>query len=318
MKKIAFSLTTLSVLFAASSKYWLEVNPENISRGIAQVHEETQTLGARARSLSELKIEIDQLEKTIFKKMDEQSAILKRFELEAFTEQEVFDLDIKEEKLALEIKEMKNQLADLHEKYEVEIAALDALENQIACQQKAKNSDLESQLAKLLEDKEVVTNKILSVAEKKDSLDKEIDELKEIVSDKKKAPVASVQATQENQDITAALAALTSLIQNMQFSFQAQIQQMWMMPFSGQAFQNNGIPQMSPYLFMQQQQQQQMLFNPTPYSYTSPVTTMNAYYGSVQTQQANRGPSAAQVPQQQAQLQLAPAVQTQNPQFFSF
>lgn len=317
MKKTALTITTFSVLFGASSQYWLEVNPENISRGIAQVQEESQTLGARARSLSDLKIEIDQLEKAIFKKMDEQSAILEQFETQSFTEQEVLDLDEREENLDLEIKEMKNQLADLHENYEVEIAALDAYENQIACQQKAKTSNLESELAKLLEDKEVVTKKILSVADKKDSLDQEIDELKELVSDKKATPAVDVQAG-NNQDIIGALAALTSLIQNMQFSFQAQMQQMWMAPFSGQAFQNNGIPQMSPYQYMQQQQQQQMLFQPTPYSYTSPVMTMNSYYGSMQAQPVNRGPSAAVGAQDQAQLQIAPAATTQTPQFFSF
>lgn len=114
------------------------------------------------------------------------------------------------------------------EKLKVKNAELIKAEKEIQknlCAQQEKASNLESEISSLLEDKEAVTKRILSLADKKEDLLKDIDDLKEFVTPKKKEENAKAVAPQvAGSDLSALLAALTNLTQQLQLSQQFQYQ----------------------------------------------------------------------------------------------
>lgn len=115
------------------------------------------------------------------------------------------------------------------EKLKVKNAELIKAEKEIQktlCAQQEKASNLESEISTLLEDKEAVTKRILNLADKKEDLLSDIDELKEFVTPKKKKEekvTAEAQQVAAN-DLTALLSVLTQLSQQLQLSQQFQFQ----------------------------------------------------------------------------------------------
>lgn len=275
---------------------------------IAEALQSENKLKEHLSKIKELSAKSESLKKSIERTKIEKDHLVSLLEKEAFSEEEVQEINISissieedfnqasqelvelEEQIALEMDsvtslfdsiekdEAKEGLVDLENKLkemqksnselekELEVVGQSAQEKEASlieiklkneelikaeneikrnlCEQQQKSADLEAQMSELLADKEVVTAKILSLASKKEDLLKDIDDLKEHVSpkkEKKEAPVAT-------NDMTALLAAITNLTQQLQLSQQFQ------MPFQMQGAQSwNSWSNMG--MFMMQQQQ---------------------------------------------------------------
>lgn len=280
--------------------------PENISRSVAQI-EEDSTTAERIREVATLQSQIDAKVRERDQRQEEREAAETRLTTEALTEVEILELDDRAQELSEQIQVLNREIAELEERQSQQVVDLEAERAQILCENQQVTSRLETEIESLLADKEEVTQRVLSIASANDELSAEIDELRNIVSpsDDSEEKAKKEEGQTETQQVAAfdqnaLLMAITSLAQSLQFTLGMQQNQM-MGPMNFQPTAN---------LFPHGQHQAQLnssLFFSTPYNYyVSPYQTPQMPFSTLP---GFGGGGVQQMQQQQApQLQQQPTI----------
>lgn len=221
VKKIIWPLPLLAIGVYGLVQFSQESLPENISRGIAQVEleqevENKSNLASHVREIISIESEIDLKRERLASFRKEKNELEEKLQNFSHTEQEVLDIDERLEEIEklmtiLEVdlkqrEEDKNKLMVSIEEHDHQLAA-------IRCENQQQTDKLKSELEALLADKAEVTDRILKIADAKDKLSKEIDDLKDLyVTDESKT---SSGLFNSNQDMSAFFMAMTSFFFSM-------------------------------------------------------------------------------------------------------
>lgn len=327
MKKYWWGLPVMALSLVGVHQLNQEKLPDNISRAVAQVEEETIVSSMIAESIREitaLQSEIDLKVEALERLTLERDEINEKLTTEALSEAEVFELDEREVALGLEIDALQLEIDGLIENQDLLTAQLEDKEaerNLILCQSQQVTSELEQEIQGLLSDKEEVTNRVIALSENSDKLNDEIADLRALVTgdDNKKqrenqdATIAQdFSAANQQFDMNMLLQAITSLAQSLQFSLQSQQPNMGMMNFQPTATMQ--MPGMSSAMH---QWHNNPIYFQNPYNYyTPPISRMNQgsymndwLQGSAQPHMRPQFGQQFQMPQPQAQQQTLQAPQ---------